>query len=99
MEEIKLKKHSTWMTISGALAFTFFLVANLTNWFTELNLTAGIIQIMLNIFVFTTWFLYYKEIQKERFSFKKLVVIIGIIFPPLMAVITIARVIIPFITT
>ena len=94
-----MKKHSRWMAVSGVFAFTFFLVANLTSWFTGINLTAGIIQVMLNIFVFTTWFIGYKKIQKEKFSFKKFVVTLGIIFPPIMATITITRVIIPLITT
>ncbi len=81
-----------WMTISGFFAFTFFLITNFTNLFIEIKLIVGILQIMLNVFVFITWLRGYKNTQK---LLKKLVVSLGIMIPPIMATITIVRVLLP----
>lgn len=87
-------KTKYWMSISGFSAFSFFLVANFTNWFTEINLTAGFIQVTLNLFVFLTWLKGYRNIH-GKFNFKKCFVLLGVTIPPVMATITITRVIVP----
>lgn len=87
-----MKKYSLWMGVSGALGFSFFLVANFTSIFLGLNLIAGLVQVALNVFVFTTWFRGYRSCPP---GFKKLVAFVGTVIPLVMMSITIIRVIVP----
>lgn len=80
-----------WMVVSGFFAFSFFLIANITSIFLELNVIAGCIQVVLNIFVFSTWLRGYRIST----GFKKFVIGIGVVMPIIMMSITIIRVLIP----
>ena len=83
------------MAISGATGLAFFLIANFTDIFVGLNIVSGLIQIVLNIFVFVTWLRGYRASHgRERF-----VAFFGVIAPPILAGITLYRVIIPFFTS
>jgi hypothetical protein len=44
-----------WMTVSGAVGFSLFLIANFTNIFYGLNEVAGGLQLLANLFVFVSW--------------------------------------------
>lgn len=79
------------MAVSGFFGFSFFLIANLTTIFLELNIVAGCIQVILNIFVFTTWLRGYRVSA----GFKKFVAGFGVVVPVIMASITIIKVLIP----
>jgi hypothetical protein len=83
------------MAISAATGLAFFLVANFTDLFVGLNIVSGLIQIAINIFVFVTWLRGYRASHgRERF-----VALFGVIAPPILAGITLYRVIIPFFTS
>lgn len=82
---------SAWMAISGAAGFGFFLIANLSDFFVGLSLTAGLIQVVLNVFVFFTWLRGYRDSAGLR----KFVAFFGVVIPPVLASITLYRVIIP----
>lgn len=82
------------MAISGFLGFSFFLVANFSNLFLGLNLVSGIMQIILNTFVFTTWLKGFRE----SIGFRKFIAFWGVVIPFFMAGITLVRVILPAIT-
>jgi hypothetical protein len=84
-------KSSRWMAISGAAGLGFFLIANLTDFFTGLNVLAGCIQLALNAFVFLTWL---RGFRKSR-GFRKLIASFGVFVPPVMAIITLDRILIP----
>lgn len=86
------RNHRRWMAISGGTALAFFLVANFTDLFVGLNVVSGLIQIALNIFVLVTWLRGYRASRgRERF-----VAFFGVVAPPILAAITLYRVIIPF---
>ena len=80
-----------WRVISGIAGFSFFLIANGTSFFENLNILAGSLQIIVNVFVFVCWIKAYPRCR----GFEKFVTFIGVIFPPFMAGITIWRVLIP----
>jgi hypothetical protein len=80
-----------WRIISGIAGFSFFLIANCTNFFENLNILAGCLQIIVNVFVFVCWMKAYPRCH----GFEKFVTFIGVVFPPVMAGITIWRVLIP----
>lgn len=81
------------MAISAVTGLVFFLIANFTGYFAGLNVVSGLIQIAINIFVFVTWLRGYRASQgRERF-----VAFFGIVAPPVLASITLYRVIIPFV--
>lgn len=84
-------KHNQMMALSGILALSFFLVANFTSIFIEIKVLAGIIQLILNAFVFVTWLAGYKR----SVGFKKFVAAWGVAVPVIMAAITLFRVIFP----
>jgi hypothetical protein len=86
------KKTSFWMTVSGFCAFSFFLIANFTAVFFELKVTAGCIQMVLNVFVFISWLRGYRASS----GFKKFLVFLGVGGPVLTFSITFFRVLIPF---
>lgn len=87
-----MRNHRRWMAISAATGLAFFLFANFTHFLVGLNVVSGLIQIGLNIFVFTTWLRGYRASHgRERF-----VAFFGVIAPPLLAGITLCRVILPF---
>lgn len=87
-----MRNNRIWMVISGATGLAFFLIANFTNFLAGLNVVTGLIQIMLNLFVFVTWLRGYRASHgRERF-----VALFGVIAPPILAGITLYRVIIPF---
>ena len=83
-----------WRIISAIAGLSFFLVANCTNLFENLNILAGCLQIMVNVFVFVCWMKAYPRCH----GFEKFVTFIGVIVPPIMAGITIWRVLLPAIT-
>ena len=93
-EALSMRNTRLWMAISGATGLLFFLIANFTDFFVGLNIVSGLIQIVINIFVFVTWLRgYLASHGRERF-----VAFFGIIAPPILACITLYRVIIPFFT-
>ena len=79
------------MAISGFVGFSFFLIANFTNTFKGLNLTAGVLQILINTFVFVVWLSAFKSSTGKL----KFVAFFGMIVPVIMASVTLIRVIIP----
>ncbi len=84
--------HRRWMAISATTGLVFFLVANFTDFLVGLIIISGLIQIALNVFVFATWLHgYHVAYGRER-----LVAFFGVIAPPILAGITLYRVIIPF---
>ena len=86
------RNHRRWMAISGVTGLAFFLVANFTDLFVGLNVVSGLIQIVLNTFVFVTWLRGYRASRgRERF-----VAFFGVAAPPVLAAITLYRVILPF---
>lgn len=82
------------MVFSGLIGFSFFLIANFTNIFQGLNLMAGILQLVVNTFVFRVWL----DAFRKTSGLTKFVAFWGIIFPIIMASITIWRVFIPVVT-
>ncbi len=84
--------HRRWMAISAATGLVFFLVANFTDFLVGLNVVSGLIQIALNAFVFVTWLHGYRVARGRE----RLVAFFGVIAPPILAGITLYRVIIPF---
>lgn len=84
-------KNTIWMTISGLAGLSFFLIANFTNLFVGLAVTAGILQIIVNVFVFVVW----SKAFLQSIGLKKCVAFIGAVFPFFMASITIWRVLLP----
>ena len=87
-----MSNHRRWMAISAATGLVFFLVANFTDFLVGLNIVSGLIQIALNVFVFVTWLHGYR-VAKGR---ERVVAFFGVIAPPILAGITLYRVIIPF---
>lgn len=87
--------HRRWMAISAATGLVFFLVANFTDFLMGLNVASGLIQIALNVFVFVTWLHGYRVAQGRE----RLVAFFGVIAPPILAAITLYRVIIPFLAS
>ena len=85
------KNSKKWRTISGITGLTFFFIANCTNFFDGLNVLAGSLQIIVNVFVFFTWLKAYSHCR----GFEKFVTLFGVIIPPVMAGITIWRVLLP----
>lgn len=80
------------MAVSAATGFAFFLIANLTDVFIGLNIVSGLIQIAINAVVFVTWLRGYRtSVGPERF-----LALFGIVVPPVLAGITLYRVVIPF---
>lgn len=91
---MKMKHKNDWlMVLSAFLGFSFFLIANFTEIFIQLNVIAGIIQIVFNGFVFVTWLKGFKESN----GFKKFVAAWGVVVPVLLTLITLFGVIIPVI--
>lgn len=86
-----MRSQTLWMAVSGLLGFSFFLIANLTNVFVELNVGAGFIQLVLNAFVFVTWLRGYRTSS----GIKKFIAFWGVVMPVVMATITLVRVILP----
>jgi len=80
-----------WRIISVVMGISFFFVANCTNFFENLNILAGGLQIIVNVFVFACWMKAYPRCC----GFEKLVTFVGLIIPPFMASITIWRVLLP----
>ena len=80
------------MAISAATGLVFFLVANFTNFLVGLNIVSGLIQVALNVFVFVTWLHGYRVANGRE----QVVAFFGVTAPPILAGITLYRVIIPF---
>ena len=83
------------MAISAATGLVFFLVANFTDFLVGLNIVSGLIQIALNVFVFVTWLHGYRVARGRE----RIVAFFGVIAPPILAGITLYRVIAPFFTS
>ena len=82
------------MAISAATGLAFFLVANFTNFFIGLNIFSGLVQIVINGFVFVTWLRGFRTSHgRARF-----LAFSGVVAPPILAGTTLYRVIIPFFT-
>lgn len=95
METLPMRNNRRWMAISAVTGLAFFLIANLTDFFVGLNVVFGLLQIVINIFVFVTWLRGYRSSHgRERF-----LAFFGVIAPPILAGITLYRVIIPFFTS
>ena len=87
-----MSNNRLWMAISGATGLAFFLIANFTDFFVGLNIVSGLIQIVINFFVFVTWLRGYRASHgRERF-----LAFFRVIAPPILAGITLYRVIMPF---
>lgn len=80
-----------WMVASGLLGFTFFIVANFAPHLRNQGVVTGCAQIGINLFVCITWGNGYRQGK----GLAKLVALIGIVTPIVMASITIIRIIIP----
>ncbi len=80
-----------WRVISGIAGLTFFIIANFTSIFAGLNVLAGCLQIVVNVFVFVCWAKAYPRCR----GFERFVTFIGVIVPPIMAGITTWRVLLP----
>ena len=90
-----MSNHRRWMAISAATGLVFFLVANFTSFLVGLNIVSGLIQIALNVFVFVTWLHGYRVARGRE----RIVAFFGVIAPPILAGITLYRVIAPFFTS
>lgn len=93
MDAVLMRNNRRWMTISALTGIIFFLIANFTDFFVGLNVVSGLIQIAINIFVFVTWLRGYRT-SHGRAQF---VAFFGVIAPPILAAITLYRVVIPFV--
>jgi hypothetical protein len=82
-----------WRVISGIIGFFLFLVITFTSFFVGLNTLAGVLQVMANVFVFVCWAKAYSRCH----GFEKFVALLSVVFPPIMAGITIWRVLIPIV--
>lgn len=90
-----MRNNRRWMAISAVTGLAFFLFANFTGFLVGLNVVSGLIQILINIFVFVTWLRGYRASHgRERF-----VASFGVIAPTILAGITLYRVIVPFFTS
>lgn len=87
-----MRNNRLWMAISAAIGLAFFLIANFTDFFVGLNVVSGLIQIVINIFVFVTWFSGYRSSNGRA----RLLAFFGVIAPPILAGTTLCRVVIPF---
>jgi hypothetical protein len=83
-----------WRVISASAGLSFFFIANCTNFFEGLNVLAGCLQIIVNVFVLVVWAKAYLRCH----GFEKFVTFIGVIIPFFMAGVTIVRVLIPAIS-
>ncbi len=90
-----MSSHRRWMAISAATGLAFFLVANFSRFLVGLNIVSGLIQIGLNVFVFVTW-LHGFRVARGR---ERVVAFSGVIAPPILAGITLHRVIVPFLAS
>jgi len=88
---MKQNNPKKWRIISGIVGFGFFIIANFSNIFLGLNVLAGSIQLIVNAFVFIAWIKAYPRC----YGFEKFVTFMGVVFPPVMATITIWRVLLP----
>jgi hypothetical protein len=79
------------MAISGVVGFSFFLIANLTNFFQGLNLVTGGLQLLVNAFVFIVWLGAFKKTS----GITKFIAFWGVVIPLIMASITIWSVLVP----
>lgn len=87
-----MHNHHRWMAMSAATGLAFFVIANLTDFFAGLNIVSGLIQIAINVFVFVTWLRGYRSSQGR----KRFLAFFGVVAPPVLAGITLYRVIVPF---
>lgn len=81
------------MAISGATGFSFFLIANFTNILVGLSVVAGVLQLVVNAFVFIVW----HKAFAERTGFARFVAFWGVIVPVVMAAVTIWRIFLPLV--
>ena len=90
-----ISHHRRWMAISAVTGLIFFFIANFSGFFTGLNIVSGLIQIAINVFVFVTWLRGYRASHGRE----RVVAFFGVVAPPILAGITLYRVIIPFFTS
>lgn len=83
------------MAISAVTGLVFFVVANFSRFLVGLNIVSGLIQIGLNVFVFVTWLRGYRVARGRE----RVVALSGVIAPPILASITLYRIIIPFLAS
>ncbi len=81
-----------WMAVSATTGLAFFLIANLTDFSGGLHVVFGLVQIAINIFIFATWLRGYRASH----GYERFLAFFGVIAPPILAGITLYRVIIPF---
>lgn len=89
--EKSVKNSTFWMVLSGSMGFAFFLIANFSTLFAGANQIAAVIQLAINIFVFVV----YTKAFIHSTGLKKFIAFWGIVFPVVMASITIYRVLWP----
>jgi hypothetical protein len=88
---MKTTNSKKWRMISGIAGLVIFILVNYSKVFLGLNVLAGSIQLIVNAFVFIAWIKAYPRC----YGFEKFVTFMGVVFPPVMATITIWRVILP----
>lgn len=81
--------------MSAATGLVFFVVANFSSFLVGLNIVSSLIQIMLNVLVFVTWLRGYRVARGRE----RVVALSGVIAPPILAGVTLYRIIIPFFTS
>ncbi|QQG50328.1 MAG: hypothetical protein HZB70_01995 [Candidatus Berkelbacteria bacterium] len=86
-----MKNSTFWMILSGSMGFAFFLIANFSHVFQGANQIAAVIQLAINVFVFVVYWRAYFHSN----GLKKFIAFFGIVFPVVMASITIYRVLWP----
>jgi len=83
-----MKNSNLWMTVSGLMGLAFFLIANFTNLFQGSSVIAGVLQLVVNVFVVSVW----AKAFAHSTGLKKFVAFFGIVVPFFTASITIFRV-------
>lgn len=86
-----INKNKALMMGTGLLGLVFFIIANCTNYFEGANIAAGLIQLAINAAVFLAWGRNFLQTHGKE----KLVSFGGVLFPPVMAGITVWGVLLP----
>jgi hypothetical protein len=79
------------MGLVGALGFGFFIIANFSDFSKNYTVTAGLIQVCINILVFVVWG---REI-KNATGKAKFICVVGTAVPAILGTVTILRVLVP----
>lgn len=82
-----------WMMFSGVVGFSLFLIANFTDFFEGLDIAAGSLQLLANLFVFIC----YSRAYRVSVGFKQFVALIGSVVPIALAITTTVHVLLPYV--